>query len=360
MKLSRLQKIRNQLQQHNLDALLVSQEENRRYLSGFTGSDGWLFISENQAYLLVDFRYVEQAKRETKGFEIQQLQGNITALLPQIASGLHCKAIGFEAMTTSFAFYSKLCESLKNMDPGYKLIPTNNLVELIRIIKEPEELELIQKASALTDAALNYARSLLRPGMKECEVAWMLEKHMREAGSEAIPFEIIVASGANAALPHARSSQQEICEGQPIVIDMGAKVNGYCSDCTRTYYLGTEDATFRRIYDTVLGAQLAALTTITAGMRGPDADKTARSLIDTAGHSNQFGHGLGHGVGLAVHELPRLSPLSNDTLDNSMVFTVEPGIYISGWGGVRIEDTVVLENGIIKTLTKTDKMALLN
>lgn len=360
MNLSRLKDVREKFQPQGLDALFVSNDENRRYLSGFTGSDGWLFITENQAFLLVDSRYTEQANRETADFIVKQIQGDITIWFPQLVIDLGRKTIGFESSAISFALYDKLCDSLKNKGSGQKLISTGNLIETGRMFKSAEELELIEQACAISDSALSYARSFMRPGMKESEVAWMLEKHMREAGSEAIPFEIIVASGANAAMAHARASQKEIVSGQPIVIDIGARVNGYCSDCTRTFYFGSEDKTFRRVYDTVLGAQLTAISTITAGMSGSDSDKIARSLIATAGYGDQFGHGLGHGVGLAVHELPRLSSLSNDTLGNSMVFSIEPGIYIPGWGGVRIEDTSVLENGKIRTLTKTDKIAVLS
>jgi Xaa-Pro aminopeptidase len=355
--INRLQKLRQALEQQESDALLVSQSENRRYFSEFTGSAGWLVISVSNALLAVDFRYVEQAKNESAEFEIVHINGEITNWLPQLASEAGIKRLGFEANEIPFAIYRQLYDALSNDYYQIKFIPTTNLVESVRAIKEPEELEFITAAAELADSAFEHTKSMISPGITEKEIAWHLEKFLREKGSETIPFEIIVASGPNSALPHAKPSKRVILHDEPIIIDMGAKVNGYCSDLSRTLCFGKGDETFSKTYNIVLGAQLTAIATIDADMNGDQADQLARKVIDHAGYGNSFGHGLGHGIGLAAHESPRLGPNASDLLVNGMVFTVEPGIYISGWGGIRIEDTVVMEKGKIKTLTCADKTA---
>jgi len=354
---SRLQKLRQSLTQRELDILVVSQSENRRYLSGFTGSLGWLLISENSTYLAVDFRYVEQARKEAPDFDVIHIKGDVVSWLPKLVSDLGYKKMGFEANQVPFITCQQLCKTVGDDNNKIKLVPTTGLVESIRAIKEPEELKFIIEAVELADAAFNHAKSIIRPGISEKELAWALEKFLREKGSEAVPFEIIVASGPNAASPHAKPSEQRLKKNVPVVVDLGARVNGYCSDLSRTFFLGDEDKTFFKIYDIVLGAQLTALATIGAGMNGDQADRLARAVIEKAGYGDAFGHGLGHGVGLEAHESPRLGPNSSDSLVDDMVFTVEPGIYIAGWGGVRIEDTVVMENGRVKALTKAEKIA---
>ena len=355
--MSRLQKLRQSLAQKDFDALLVSRSENLRYLSGFNGSMGWLLVSDSKAYLAVDFRYVEQAKKEAPGVDVVRINGDMVSWLPKLASDLGFKKVGFEADQISFATHQRLCKTTK--DEGYqlRLIATAGLVESIRAVKEPDELGFISEAVKLADAAFGRAKSVLRPGVSEKEAAWELEKFLREKGSEAVPFDIIVASGPNSALPHAKPSEQALLKNVPVIVDLGARVNGYCSDLSRTFFLGDGDKTFSKIYDIVLGAQLTAMATIEAGMNGDQADSLARAVIGQANYSDAFGHSLGHGVGLENHESPRLGPNSSDLLIDGMVFTIEPGIYIAGWGGVRIEDTVVMENGKVKTLTEADKTA---
>ena len=355
--MSRLQKLRQSLKQKELDVLVISQQENRRYLSGFTGSTGWLLISDNSTCLAVDFRYVEQAKKESPDFDVIHIKGDTAGWLPKLASDSGFKRVGFEADQVPFAVYQQLCRTINDDGYRFQLIPTIGLVESIRAVKEPEELKSIAEAVKLADAAFDHAKLVLRPGVSEKDVAWELEKFLREKGSEAVPFDIIVASGPNSALPHASPSEQTLLENMPVVIDLGARVNGYCSDLSRTFFLGNDDKTFSKIYDIVLGAQLTALATIVAGMNGDQADQLARTVIEQANYGDAFGHGLGHGVGLATHESPRLGPNSSDLLSDGMVFTIEPGIYIAGWGGVRIEDTVVMENGKIKALTSAEKIA---
>jgi Xaa-Pro aminopeptidase len=231
-------------------------------------------------------------------------------------------------------------------------------VESLRVIKEPEEVELIAQAVNITDDAFNYIEETIDNGISEIELAWEIEKYLRDQGSQRLPFEIIVASGPNAAMPHARPTTRAIKPGDTIVIDMGATVNGYTSDLTRTTICPGKrsNKAFKKIYDIVLNAQLTALNEIKAGMTGAEADSLARNIITEAGYGDNFGHGLGHGIGLVTHEQPRLGPNSTEKLDNGMVFTVEPGIYLNGWGGVRIEDTVVMEYGKIRVLSRARKM----
>jgi Xaa-Pro aminopeptidase len=263
--------------------------------------------------------------------------------------------LGFEANYVSFSSYRKLSEAIKAKELNLELIPTTGLVERLRSIKDSEELELIGKAVKLTDAAFEQAKSIICPGIAEKEAVWELEKYLRQHGSEEVPFEIIVASGPNSALPHAKPTERIICSSEPVLIDMGARIGGYCSDFSRTLCLGEADKNFREIYDIVLRAQSAAIQGIEAGMSAAQADELARTIIEQTGYGNAFGHGLGHGVGLAVHESPTLTSNSADLLVDGMVFTVEPGIYIAGWGGVRIEDVVTLEKGKAKVLTKSEK-----
>lgn len=338
-----------------LDALLVSQQENCRYLSGFTGSSACLLISHSHAFLATDFRYMEQAKEEAPNYEITQVKGDLSSWLPELLSDLRWRRLGFEANHISFATYRKLSEAIETKQLHLELIPTTALVEHLRSIKELEELVLIDKAVELTDAAFQYAKATIHPHMTEMEAAWEIESFLRQGGSEGIPFDIIVASGPNSALPHAKPTGKAIQFGEPVLIDMGARINGYCSDFSRTICLGKPDNNLLGIYDIVLKAELAAIEGIESGMNAPQADRLARSVVAKSGYGDSFGHGLGHGVGLEVHEPPTLSSNSSDSLLDAMVFTIEPGIYVPGWGGVRIEDMVSLEVGKVKVLTKSER-----
>lgn len=359
MGIGRLQKLRPVIGEKGLDALLVSQPENYRYLSGFTGSSGWLLISHNRAILATDFRYTEQAKGEAPNCETTQVKGELHNWLPDLVSDLAWHKLGFEANFVSYHNYHKLSETIKSKQVNLELIPTTGLVERLRSIKELEELELISKAVELTDAAFEQARSIIHPGVTEKEAAWEIEKLLRQEGSEGIPFEIIVASGPNSALPHAKPSERIICSGEPVLIDMGARIGGYCSDFSRTLCcakaLKAISYQLSAIHSIVLKAQTTAIEGIESGMDAAQADGLARTIIEQAGYGDAFGHGLGHGIGLEAHELPTLSSNSSDLLLDGMVFTIEPGIYLTGWGGVRIEDMVTLEKGKVRVLTKSAK-----
>jgi Xaa-Pro aminopeptidase len=353
--INRLQKLRTSIAEKELDALLISQPENLRYLSGFTGSPGWLLISGRNAILVLDFLYVEQAKIESPGFEIIQIKQELHDWFPGLVSDLGWHKVGFEANLISYDSHYRLSEAAKTKQITLELVPTTGMVERLRSLKEPEELGFIIKAVELADAAFEQAKAIIRPGITEKEIAWEIEKNLRQKGSAGIPFEIIVASGPNSALPHARPTEKTICSGEPVLIDMGARVNGYCSDLSRTLFISKTDKTFNEIYNIVLKAQTTAIERIESGMDASQADRLARSVIEQAGYGDTFGHGLGHGVGLAIHEFPRLGLSSSDSLADSMVFTIEPGIYLAGQGGVRIEDMVVLESGKAKVLTKAEK-----
>ncbi len=352
---TRRERLRQFFAEKEIDGLLVSQPVNIRYLAGFDGSAGYLVITAQDAILATDFRYLAQAEIQAPGCQIFRTSGSIGDWLIELVYELKVKQLGFEAGHVTFSLYRELSGILSKAQSLLTLVPVEGLVEGLRAIKEPEEIELIAEAAAIGDAAFKYAETIIRPGTSEQELAWDIERFVRERGSEAIPFEVIVASGPNSAFPHARPSLRQLAPGEPILIDLGAKASGYCSDLSRTICLGDTDERFNQVYDTVLGAQLAAIAMIRENMSGEEADKIARIIIDEAGYKEAFGHALGHGIGLKPHEAPRISPNTAELLVSGMVFTIEPGIYLDGWGGVRIEDTVVLEDSKIRVITKSRK-----
>jgi Xaa-Pro aminopeptidase len=352
---NRIQKLRQGLDESGLDGIFISQAENRRYLSGFDGSAGFLLVTPRGKILATDFRYTSQAKNQAHDYEIFATTNDISDWFPKLVAELKIKRLGFEAGHISFALHRQLCDILNKGKSPLKLIPVEGMVESLRAIKEPEEIESIAKAAEISDAAMEHIRDRIQPGMTEKEIAWEIERFMREKGSQTIPFAIIVASGKNSALPHARPSTKTISRGEPIMIDIGARIEGYGSDLSRTICLGTPDDTFKKLYDIVLGAQLAAIAIIKEGMTGAEADNLSRVVTEEAGYAEAFGHGLGHGVGLAPHELPRLGPNSPGKLAEGMVFTIEPGIYLDGWGGMRIEDLVIMEKEKVREISKAKK-----
>ncbi len=347
--------MRQQIEEKEIDAIFISQPENRYYLSGFDGSAGYLLITPQNTILATDFRYVEQAKRQAPDYEIFQTTGDMADWFPGLVAELNLRKLGFEAGDITFTAYQQLTDTLESVESKLGLVPLNGVVESLRAIKEPEEIELITKAVEIADNTFEYIEDMIDIGMSEKEVAWEIEKFLREKGSEPIPFDIIVASGLNSALPHAKPSSRKIHSGESVVIDIGARVSGYSSDLSRTICLGTPDDTFNKVYNTVLEAQRVALATIREGITGGEIDNVARIVIKQAGFGEAFGHGLGHGIGLAPHEPPRLGPNSLEHLADGMVFTIEPGIYLVGWGGVRIEDVVVMESGKIRVVSKAKK-----
>lgn len=352
---TRISRLREKLAEKGYDAMLVSQAENRRYLSGFTGSAGFLFISKDDAVLLTDFRYTEQAGLQAPGFKVQQVRYAWDTWLPDLVKDLMVRRLAFDAYHVTYSSYQAMTKALREKEVEVELAPDELTVELLRAIKEPDEVAAIQRAQDLTDGAFAHVQQWLHPGVTEREVAWELESYIREHGGDGLAFDTIVAAGLNAARPHHRAGDTVIEEGQPVVMDFGAKANGYCADMTRTVCIGKQDDQFRRIYDLVLGAQLTAENLIKAGITGEEADGYARKVIEDAGYADNFGHSLGHGIGLYVHEFPGVAKNSKAVLQDGMVFSVEPGIYLTGWGGVRIEDLVVLENGTPRILTHSPK-----
>ncbi len=354
----RLKRLRRSLAEKKLDGILISQPDNRYYLSGFDGSAGYLLITAQDTILATDFRYLEQVKVQAPDYRIFQISNAISDWFPRLIAELNLGRLGFEGGHITFALYRQLSDILNKTEPRLQFVPVDGLVESLRTIKEPAEIELITRAVEITDKAFEYIEDRAHPGMTEKEVAWEIEKFQREQGSQALPFDIIVASGPNSALPHAKPSQRKIAAGEPVVIDMGARVGGYSSDLSRTICLGTPDDTFKKVYNTVLEAQLTTMAAIKEGMSGGEADSLARTVIEQEGYGEAFGHSLGHGIGLAPHEQPRLGPNSSEILASGMVFSIEPGIYLAGWGGVRIEDLVVMTNGKIDPISKARKVRI--
>ncbi len=348
----RLSKVRETLAEKELDAILISQPENRRYLSGFSGSAGWLLITAGRALLATDFRYYEQVGREAPGFELAQIKTKFSDLLPDLFADLGVERLGFESQHVTV---DQLDTWRQEVD-GVEWVPLKDTVEGIRSIKEEAEIDALRRSVALTDAAFAHLVERIRPGMTEREAAWQIEAYMRGHGASKVAFDLIVAAGPNGALPHARPGDHVIRAGEPIVIDIGSVVEGYCSDMTRTICLGQPSAKYLTVWDLVLQAQEAVEAMVRAGVSGVEADAAACDLITEAGYGEYFGHGLGHGVGLAVHEGPRASRLSEDTFEAGMTLTVEPGIYLPGEFGVRLEDLVLIGQEGIEILTNTPKM----
>ena len=354
---SRLENLRTVLQEKRLDAIFISTPENRRYMSGFSGSAGYLLITPRDAILATDFRYVEQAARQAPDFRVHRISSGSQWFVDLIREAA-VRRVGFESEDVSVATHRRLRRALTEHAPSSNvtMVATVGIVEELRSRKDQDEMVLLQRAIDISDEALNTVTANIKAGETEISVGRRLEAAMRELGADGPSFDTIVGSGPNGALPHYLAGDRPIQEGEPVVIDMGAKYKGYCSDLTRTIILGTPDETFRRVYDVVLGAQLTAMATVQVGMTGSQTDGLARKVIEEAGYGDNFGHGLGHGVGLAVHEYPRVGPMGSDILENGMMFTIEPGIYISGWGGVRIEDVVILEDSGARTLSKARKL----
>jgi len=350
---NRVERLRAKMVEKSLDALMVCVEENRRYVSGFTGEDGHydetagiLFITANRLLLATDSRYVEQAKAECPGWEIYCYKKGLAHALPDIVKRLSVKKLGFEPARVSVLQYRKMKESLDEAGTGVRLMPAEPLVEKLRQIKDQEEVEAIRASLRVAEKAFLDLVPSLSPDRSERDVAWELERRMRESGADSSAFPCIVASGPNAALPHAVPTRLPMGAQRPLLFDWGARINGYCSDISRTIPLGKADDTFKRVFETVARAQQKALARIRPGVSSQEVDAAAREHIRRAGFEGRFGHGLGHGVGLAVHEDPRVGPNKETTLEAGMVFTVEPGIYLPEWGGVRLENMVlVTEDG---------------
>lgn len=341
----------------NLDAFLVSKPPNARYLTGFNGDDSYVLVTAVGMWLLTDARFTLQAQRETRGVTVVQNDPRVRGNIAQQIKDLAIRRLGFEAQHLVVSLYDDLHEDL----PAVELVATRGLVEAQRAAKDPAELATLRHAIAISDQAFNEVSAAIRPGMTERQVAVMIEARMIELGAEGPAFPTIVAAGPNGAMAHAVASDRPIRLGEPIVIDMGARYGGYHSDMTRTLVLGEADDRFREIYDQVLRAHLAAEAGAKAGLSGKTIDALARDSIAAAGHGDHFGHGTGHGIGLEVHEPPSVSLRSDDTpLAAGNVISIEPGIYLPDWGGVRIEDLILLGPDGAEVLTQATKQGFYN
>jgi Xaa-Pro aminopeptidase len=342
-----------------IDGFLITQPENRRYLSGFTGSNGVLVITETRQAIATDSRYYEQVRQQCPDWELVEVGhdfvGNMLEMLRQLELG--GRKVGFEASYISVAALHSWERALKG---HLILVHTEGFVEQLRMQKDDTEVARIKKAVAVADDAYAHITQWLQPGLTEQQVAWELESYMRLHGAAALAFEPIVASGPNSAMPHARPTDRVIQAGEPITLDFGCIVDGYCSDLTRTFCLGEPgDPQYLTVWNTVLKAQQDAAQGAKAGLTGETIDKLARDIIEQAGYKEYFGHGLGHGVGLAVHEAPRFSFTYPHEVPNGAVMTIEPGVYIPGWGGVRIEDMALVRPDGLEILTTAPKQAII-
>jgi Xaa-Pro aminopeptidase len=337
--MSRGERLAKLVAERELDLLFVSDLVNVRYLTGFAGTNGACLVGGDELIFFTDFRYTERAEREV-GPEWERPEAE-RELVPQIVARMHGR-VGFEDAKLSVRQLARL---EGEAGEGVELVPAGELVEELRAVKEPEELERITAAAELADGVYAWALERGLGGRSEREVARATEARIRELGAEP-SFPPIVAAGENGALPHAEPGEREIGSGELVIFDMGALLDGYCSDCTRTFATGEPGDEAREVYELVHEAQAAALDAVRAGADGKEVDAVPREVIDAAGHGEHFGHSTGHGVGLEVHEAPRLATTSEDELREGNVVTVEPGVYLPGHFGVRIEDLVVItENG---------------
>jgi Xaa-Pro aminopeptidase len=347
----RVNRLRGLIAERGLDAFLVTQPENRRYLSGFTGSAGVLIITQDEALLATDFRYYEQVRQQAPDFALAEVTDRVEPVLAERLEKVGARRVGIESHDVTVETYQKWQEAA----PGVEWAPTSGLVEGLREIKDAGELATIEEAVRIADRAMEHIYEWIRPGVTEKDVAWELEVYMRTHGAERLSFNTIVAAGPRGAMSHAVPTDRPIGRGEPIVIDMGALYRGYCSDLTRSFCIGEATDEYLRIWDTVLRAQRAAEEGIRGGMLGSEADALARNLIYGEGFEGQFGHGLGHGVGLAIHEGPRAARTASAPLRPGAILTVEPGIYDPTWGGIRIEDMVVITETGCRVLTGVAK-----
>jgi len=348
---ARVEKLRAGLTEAGGDAILVTNAVHRRYLTGFTGTSGVVLITPDEATLLTDFRYREQAPQQAAGFEVVEHGPDVYAAVADLLRKRGVSRLLIEERDISYAAYVSMKEKLAPAE----LIVSGGLVEKIRMVKEEGELAIMQEAADLADRAFAHVLGLIKPGVAEADIALELEFFMRKHGATSTSFETIVASGERSSLPHGVASERAIGRGEFVTLDFGAFYKGYCSDITRTVVVGRPSDKHREIYSIVLEAQLHALEHLRPGMTGREGDALTRDIITRYGYGDYFGHGTGHGLGMEIHEAPRLSRTENTVLTPGMTVTVEPGIYLPGFGGVRIEDDVVMTNDGIKILTHSPK-----
>jgi Xaa-Pro aminopeptidase len=353
MKAARLDALRALFTRHQIEAMLVAQPHNVGYLSGFTGTFGQLLITRDAAYLVTDFRYTEQAAAQASLFQVlhQNPQGMVHSL-HELLLRHGVRRVGFEG---NFLAHDTFRTYGQVLDGAIELVPASNLVEKLRTVKDEDEIARMRQAAALADRAFAQILGSIRPGVSERQVALELEYLMKQAGASAVSFDIIVASGARSALPHGVASEKQIAKGDLVTLDFGCIVQEYCSDMTRTVVVGEPSEEQRRIYGIVFEAQARGVAAARAGLTGREADAVCRDYISTQGYGDKFGHSTGHGVGRYIHEGPALSLRGEEMLAAGMVVTIEPGIYLPGWGGVRIEDMVLITETGCEPLSRSPK-----
>lgn len=344
---NRLEKMRPLLRQYDVDAMVISNPTNLRYMSGFDGTSAVLLIGAKDACLITDFRYTEQATAQAVGFTIHRQEGDLYRTMADLIVEKGWRRVAFEAKHVTFAEHREMMEKL-----SADLVPVDESAESLRLIKSGAELALIRKGAAITAKAFDYICSIIKPGLSERELGLDLEMYLKRRGAEEKSFNFIVASGERGAMPHGIASARNMKSGELVTIDYGAVFDGYATDMTRTVALGEPGKKNREIYTVVQEAQRTAAEAVRPGIAAREVDGIARRIIEKAGYSQYFGHGLGHGVGLDTHEQPVLSPRSDTILKPGMVITVEPGIYIGGFGGVRIEDMLVVTANGAEVLTE--------
>jgi len=347
----RLEKVREVMKKHRLDGLLLTTIDNVRWLSGFTGSTGTVFLSGGRAYFLTDSRYTIQASEETRGFVVKEFS-NILEGITKIAKRFMIERLGFERRGILYQEYVNLRSALRNT----KLVSLGVDLEEIRARKDKAEIGFLSQAIRIASRSFRQISEEIVPGASEKDLALELGISLRRNGSGTLPFEVIVASGPHAALPHARATNRRIRRGECVIVDFGASWKGYHSDTTRTFIAGKPSRKAISVYQAVKSAHDRAIEGIRPGMSAKEADGIARSYLREKGLGKFFRHGLGHGIGLNIHEAPLISPQSDSEIEEGTVVTVEPGVYIPGWGGVRIEDMVLVRGSGCEVLTSSMKI----
>ncbi|MFY0518003.1 M24 family metallopeptidase [Lysinibacillus sp. UGB7] len=346
----KLQKLRKALQEHSIEGILITNEYNRRYMTGFTGTAGVAIVSQNDAVFITDFRYTEQAAAQIKDFRIVKHEATILEEIATQVKAMGIKLLGFEKDAVSYGTY-ELYKNVIQTD----LVPVSGLIEKIRLIKTEQEINIIKVACEIADHAFTHIIDFIKPGKTELEVSNELEFFMRKQGATQSSFDTIVASGLRSALPHGVATDKVIEKGDFVTLDYGALYNGYISDMTRTVAVGEPSAKLVDMYNAVLASQLLALEKVGPGLTGIQADAIARDYLTEKGYGEAFGHSLGHGIGLEVHEGPGLSMRSETVLEPGMAVTIEPGVYLPGIGGLRIEDDILITETGNELLTHSSK-----
>ncbi|MEG0641038.1 MAG: Xaa-Pro peptidase family protein [Clostridium sp.] len=347
----RLSEFRKHLKEKGIDAALISNDFNRNYLTGFTGDESYILITEQKAYFITDSRYTQQAKNEVQGYEILEYAHPFEDFLNKLLVENKVLSLGIEEDYITLKTYEIYTDKFTTV----KLKKLESLTEKLRLIKDDEEIEIITKAANIADKAFSHILLFIKAGVREIDVATELEGYMKSLGSSGVSFETIVASGKRSSQPHGVASDKIIEDGDFVTLDFGCKYKGYCSDMTRTIVIGKATDLQKKIYNLVLNANEEALKNIRPGIKCSELDSIARGIITKGGYGKEFGHGLGHGVGREIHEKPRVSPKGMDTLTKGMIITDEPGIYIEGFGGVRIEDLVLVTDKGYRVLSNSPK-----